>query len=113
MIRIVYLVLFLLISCGSDPLEKEINTALQEKDFLKTAALCAGYKGERFKESCLEAKTIAEEEIVDIIRNKQDSPFMKIIINPEKDQKIRELLKKDIYLGIKYRTIWNEVSEKR
>ena len=113
MIRIVYLVLFLLISCGSDPLEKEINTALQEKDFLKTAALCAGYKGERFKESCLEAKTNAEEEIVDIIRNKQDSPFMKIIINPEKDQKIRELLKKDIYLGIKYRTIWNEVSEKR
>jgi hypothetical protein len=113
MIRIVYLVLLLLITCGSDPLEKEINTALKEKDFLKSATLCAGYKGERFKESCLEAKTIAEEEIVDIIRNKQDSPFMKIIVNPEKDQKIRELLKKDIYLGIKYRTIWNEVSEKR
>jgi len=113
MIRIVYFVLFILISCGSDPLEKEINTALREKDFLNAAALCTGYKGEKFKESCLEAKTIAEVEIVDIIRNKQDSPFMKIIVNPEKDQKIRELIKKDIYLGIKYRTIWNEVSEKR
>jgi hypothetical protein len=111
--RIGYFVLFILISCGSDPLEKEINAALKEKDFLSAAALCAGYKGERFKDSCLEAKTIAEVEIVDIIRNKQDSPFMKIIVNPEKDQKIRELLKKDIYLGIKYRTIWNEVSEKR
>jgi hypothetical protein len=111
--RIGYFVLFILISCGSDPLEKEINNALKEKDFLNAAALCAGYKGERFKDSCLEAKTIAEVEIVDIIRNKQDSPFMKIIVNPEKDQKIRELLKKDIYLGIKYRTIWNEVSEKR
>jgi hypothetical protein len=111
--QIVFLVLFYLIACGSDPLEKEINSALKEKDFLNASALCAGYKGDRFKESCLEAKTIAEGEIVDIIRNKQDSPFMKIIVNPEKDQKIRELLKKDIYLGVKYRTIWNEVSEKR
>lgn len=113
MIRIGYFVLFILISCGSEPLEKEINAALKENDFLNAAALCAGYKGERFKDSCMEAKIIAEGEIVDIIRNKQDSPFMKIIVNPEKDQKIRELLKKDIYLGIKYRTIWNEVSEKR
>ena len=38
---------------------------------------------------------------------------MKLFIQSDKDEKIRELLKKDIYLGVKYRIIWNEISEKK
>lgn len=113
MIRFYLLLSLLYLSCGSDPLEKEIHSALKADDFLKAATLCADYKGEKFQSKCLEAKSISEEEISQILHSKQDSPFMKIVVDPIKDQKIRELLKKDIYLGIKYRTLWNEISEKQ
>jgi hypothetical protein len=111
--RIYFILLLLILSCGGDPLEKEIHAALKEKDFIKAATICAEYRGEKFQSQCSEAKTISEEEISQILHSKQDSPFMKIVIEPVKDQKIRELLKKDIYLGIKYRTIWNEISERQ
>ncbi len=113
MIRFYFFLFLFFVSCGSDPLEKEIHSALKENDFFKAAALCAEYRGESFQSKCIEAKTISEEEISQILYSKQDSPFMKIVIDPVKDQKIRELLKKDIYLGIKYRTLWNEISEKQ
>lgn len=110
-----FLIIFLLFfsKCNNDPLEKEIYTALKESDFIKAATICAGYKGEAYKAKCLEAKNISEEEIISHLSQKKDFPFMKLFIESEKDEKIRELLKKDIYLGVKYRTIWNEISEKK
>ena len=36
---------------------------------------------------------------------------MKLILDPEKSFKIQELLKANIQLGIKYRSIWNETAE--
>jgi hypothetical protein len=100
-------------SCNKDPLEKEIYTALNEGDYIKAATFCASYKGDSYKDKCLEAKNISEEEITSILSQKKDFPFMKLFIQSEKDEKIRELLKKDIYLGVKYRIIWNEISEKK
>ena len=99
--------------CSTDPLEKEINEALKNEDYLKAATVCAEYKGSRFKDQCLEAKSISEDEILNFISQKKEFPFMKLMLNSEKDLKIRELLKKDIYLGVKYRIIWNEISEKK
>jgi len=104
---------FIIPSCNKDPLEKEIYSALNEGDFIKAATYCANYSGDNYKDKCLEAKNISEEEIISILSKKKDFPFMKIFIQSEKDEKIRELLKKDIYLGVKYRIIWNEISEKK
>ncbi len=110
---LVFFSLLFFSKCNNDPLEKEIYTALKEGDFIKAATICAGYKGESYKAKCLEAKNISEEEIICHLSQKKDFPFMKLFIESEKDEKIRELLKKDIYLGVKYRTIWNEISEKK
>ncbi len=108
-----FIILFLITNCNKDPLEKEIYGALSEGDYIKAATFCAGYKGVDYKDKCLEAKNISEDEIISILSQKKDFPFMKLFIQSDKDEKIRELLKKDIYLGVKYRIIWNEISEKK
>ena len=46
-----------------------------------------------------------------LISRKQEVPFMKLILDPDKSIKIQELLKANIQLGIKYRSIWNETAE--
>lgn len=103
---------FAISGCSKDPLEDEIYKALKEDDHLKVATVCASYRGERYQKECIESRNRSEEEILKILGEKKEFPFMKLIIPPDKDNKIREFLKKDIYMGIKYRIIWNEVAEK-
>lgn len=106
-------ILFFYLGCSKDPLEQEINRALRDEDYLLAATYCAEYHGEKYKKECIESRNRGEEEILKFLGEKKEFPFMKLMIPPEKDEKIREFLKKDIYMGIKYRTIWNEFSEKK
>jgi hypothetical protein len=75
------------------------------------AILCADYKEKKYEKECLEGRRKSEEEIDRILSKQKDLPFFKLKIDLETYTKIDSLLKKDIYLGIKYRSIWRETIE--
>lgn len=106
------ILILILLSCSQNKLEKEIGKFIRKKDFLSAAILCSDYKGEKHKEDCSKAIGIAEKEVDEILAQKRELPFFKLIIEEEKKSKIQELLKKNIYLGIKYRKLWNEIVER-
>ncbi|MCB1141087.1 MAG: hypothetical protein H7A24_02180 [Leptospiraceae bacterium] len=89
----------------------KIKESLKKGDPIEIALSCAEYKGDKYKNECIEGRLRAEEEIQKIISRKKDMPFFKLIIDPETQKSISLLLQKDIYLGIKYRSIWKETSE--
>jgi hypothetical protein len=109
-----FLILLLLIlnTCKKDPLEKEILKFSKQGDFLKVAALCSEYKGEKFKKECEKSFRETEKEIDRILASYSELPFFKMMLDKEKKEKIQEVLKKNVYMGIKYRKIWNETVER-
>jgi hypothetical protein len=114
-VRFIFLLFAILVlgNCKNDPKEVEIGRALRTKDLWKVSILCADYKGKKYHNECLEYTQKAEKEINHYISQKKDLPFFKMVIEKEVDANIRSLLEKNIHLGIKYRTIWEEISEKR
>lgn len=106
------LILLLFVShCKKNPYETKIREALRANDYFAIATLCSEYKFEEYKSECESSLAKSEEEIQEIISKKQELPFMKLILEPKKSVKIQELLKTNIQLGIKYRSIWNETAE--
>ncbi|MDX1958409.1 MAG: hypothetical protein SFU98_07535 [Leptospiraceae bacterium] len=106
-----FLIILFLVSCKKNSIEREILSAYKDEDFLTVAKLCSGYVSDKVEKECSVGLGKSEEEIQKIISQKQDLPFFKLMINSEKQRKIEELLKKNIYLGVKYRSIWRETSE--
>ncbi|MCX7998215.1 MAG: hypothetical protein N3A69_04585 [Leptospiraceae bacterium] len=113
LIRFLFFISFFLIfSCSQDKLEKEIGKLLKKQDFLGVASLCSEYKGKKYEKECQKAIELAEQEVDQILAQKRELPFFKLIIEDEKKLKIQELLKKNIHLGIRYRKLWNETVER-
>ena len=110
LINIAFL-LFAFSYCKKKPHEIKIREAIQANDYMTIAALCSEYKFEEYKTECESSLEKSIEEIDEIISKKQEIPFMKLILDPDKSLKIQELLKANIQLGIKYRSIWNETAE--
>lgn len=110
LISITFLV-FTFSFCKRKPHEIKIREAIQANDYMTIAALCSEYKFEEYKTECESSMEKSIQEIDEIISRKQEIPFMKLILDPEKSFKIQELLKANIQLGIKYRSIWNETAE--
>ncbi len=103
---------FLFFHCNQNKLEREIYKSLKRKDFLSAAVFCSEYQGKKYLEDCKKALEIAESEVEQILAQRKEIPFFKLIIEQEKKAKIQELLKKNVYLGIKYRKLWNEIVER-
>lgn len=110
---IFYICIFLLlaISCKRNSYEVRIRKAIKANDYFQIATLCSEYKFKEYKTECENSLIKSEDAIQEILSKKQELPFMKIILEQEKSQKIQELLKANIELGIKYRSIWNETAE--
>ncbi len=111
--RILFYLIFLFSYCSKNPAEKEIKKAISSGDFLTAARFCAEYKETNLEKECAEQKEKSVDEINRILSEKQNLPFTKLIVDRELSRKVRELLKKDIKLGIQYRQIWEETVEKR
>lgn len=111
-IIILSFLVFSLVDCKKDPQEIEIGRAIRKKDVWKIAILCADYKGKKYIEDCQEYTEKAESEINSYISQKKDLPFFKLMIEKKLDADVRTLLERNIHLGIKYRIIWEEISEK-
>jgi Mg/Co/Ni transporter MgtE len=92
--------------------EKQIGKLLKEKDLLGASVLCSEYKGKKYAEDCKRAIETAEQEVNQILSQKRELPFFKLMVDEEKKQKIQDLLKKNVYLGIKYRKLWNEIVDR-
>lgn len=103
--------LFSLSNCKRKPHEVKIREAIRTNDYMTIAALCSEYKFEEYKTECETSLSQSVEDIEEIISKKQEIPFMKLILDPDKSLKIQELLRANIQLGIKYRSIWNETAE--
>lgn len=88
-----------------------MKEAIRNNDYLTISTLCSEYKFDDYKVECESSLQKSEDEIQEIISKKQELPFMKFILEPEKSLKIQELLKANIEFGIKYRAIWNETAE--
>lgn len=100
-----------LISFCSDSNTNKLKQAISDKDYLKVASLCSEYKFEKFEKECNQGIEDSVIEIEKIISQKRNLPFMKIILDKEKARKIDSILKYNIQLGIKYRSIWYETAE--
>ncbi|HMV41747.1 MAG TPA: hypothetical protein PKL30_09520 [Leptospiraceae bacterium] len=98
-------------SCKRNPQELKIKEAIRTGDYMTVAALCSAYQFPDYKTECESSLEQADQEIQNIISRKQEMPFMKLILDPDKGIKIQELLKANIQMGIKYRSIWNETAE--
>lgn len=107
----IFLILFSISFCKRKPYEIKIKEAIQANDHMTIAALCSEYKFDEYKSECESSLVKSEQEIEDIISQRQEVPFMKLILDPDKSIKIQELLRANIQLGIKYRSIWNETVE--
>ncbi len=107
----ILILLCLLSFCKKKPYEIKIREAIKANDHMTIAALCSEYKFDEYKSECESSLEKSEQEIEEIISRKQEVPFMKLILDPDKSIKIQELLKANIQLGIKYRSIWNETAE--
>lgn len=107
-----FMFLVFLSSCSRDKLERDIGKLLKKQDFLAVATLCSEYKGQKYEKECQKALELAELEVDQILAQKKELPFFKLIIEDEKKLKIQELLKKNIHLGIRYRKLWNETVER-
>ncbi len=105
------LVVFSLSNCKRNPYETRMKEAIAANDYLAIAAICSEYKFEEYKKECETSLIKSEDDIQKIISQKQELPFMKLILEPEKSKKIQELLRANVELGIKYRSIWNETAE--
>lgn len=110
-ILVVLLILSLTV-CSQNRLEREIYKSIRKQDFLNASILCSEYQGKKYLEDCKKALSIAENEIEQILSQRQELPFFKLMIEEEKKTKIQELLKKNIHLGIRYRKMWNEMVER-
>ena len=106
-----FFILFVLISFCSDTNTNQLKKAISDKDYLKIASLCSEYKFEKFEKECNQGIEDSIQEIEKIISQKRTLPFMKIILDKEKARKIDSILKYNIHLGIKYRSIWYETAE--
>lgn len=96
---------------GKTPLERNIEEAIRQNDFIQLAIYCSRYEGDKYQKECSEGLLKAEEEIDRIISTRQDFPFMKLILEKEKSVKIEELLRENIHLSVKYRSIWYGTAE--
>ncbi len=105
------LIFFILLNFCSDAKTNKLKTAISEKDFLTVASLCSEYKFEKFEKDCNQSIEESIQEIEKIISQKRTLPFMKIILDKEKARKIDSILKYNIHIGIKYRSIWYETAE--
>lgn len=110
--RSILIVLLVLVACNRDPIEREIAKMSRKGDFWRVSILCADYKGEKYQSECEKSIAKAETEINAILSTHKELPFFKLMIDEEKKQKIQEVLKKNVYMGIKYRKIWNEIVER-
>ena len=109
--KLLFLFLVLSFGCKKNPQLQKMKEAIQKNDYMTIATLCSEYKFEEYKSECESSLAKSEEEIQEIISKKQELPFMKFLLEPEKSIKIQELLKTNIEFGIKYRAIWNETAE--
>ena len=89
--------LFSFSNCKRKPHEVKIKEAIRTNDYMTI--------------ECETSLSQSVEAIEEIISKKQEIPFMKLILDPDKSLKIQELLRANIQLGIKYRSIWNETAE--
>lgn len=103
--------LLILASCKRNPQDLKIKEAIRTGDYLTIAALCSAYQFPDYKQECESSLERAEEDIQAILSQRQELPFMKLILDPDKSVKIQELLRANIQMGIKYRSIWNESVE--
>lgn len=105
------ILLFFVFQCKRNPYETRMKEAIAANDHLAIAAICSEYTFEEYKKECESSLLKSENDIQEIIFQKQELPFMKLILEPQKSQKIQQLLRANVELGIKYRSIWNETAE--
>jgi hypothetical protein len=109
----VWIIIFFILSCNRNDFESKLKQAIREKDYLTVANICSEYKSKDFEQDCEMGIKDSIFEIEKIISQRKELPFIKLIIDKEKARKIQQLLKNNIHLGIKYRSIWNETTEQR
>lgn len=105
------ILLVLLFSFCSDEKTNKLKKSISENDYLSIASLCSEYKFDKYEKECSVGIQNSITEIEKIISQRQNLPYMKIILDKEKARKIDSILKYNIHLGIKYRSIWYETAE--
>ncbi len=102
--------LFTTLNCRSK-LEYKIDAAIREDDYVQVAILCTNYTEKRYKQECAESFKKADGIIQEIISQKVEFPFTKLVVEEELNKKIIHLLEINFTFSTKYASIWKETVE--
>ena len=78
---------------------------------MQVSILCTNYTGKRYKQDCEESLQKTDVIIQEIISQKVDFPFTKLIVEEALNKKIMQLLEVNFMFSTKYASIWKETVE--